>query len=259
MGLDEQGRSVVVTGAGRGIGYATAILLAEEGWHVVGIDSDAAFVDALRVRLGEGGDAVCGDVTQDATLAKARQCAEAMGRLSAWVNNAGADRLAPLHEMTREHAERSLSVNLLAQLMGCREALQSFVESGTPGSIVNMSSIHARASFVGYAAYGASKGGVETLTRAVAVEYGPRGIRCNAIAPGSVLTEGVRLQIDRAADPARMYAETIALSPMNRTADPSDIANAVSFLLSDRAGFITGHVLVVDGGATARCSAAVFP
>lgn len=244
--------TVVVTGAGRGIGRATALELARDGWLVVGIEMDPTAADALR-RVLTGGDVVCGDVTDDDVLREARARAESIGRLTAWVNNAGADVAGPLDHISRTQIDRSIALNLVAQLVGCQVAVQSFLASGTSGVIVNVSSIHARASFPGLPVYGSAKGGVETLTRAVCVEYGPRGIRCNAVAPGAVLTQAVQSQIMATADPERAHAETLALSPLNRAAQPEDIAEAIAFLVSDRARFISGHVLVVDGGATARC------
>jgi NAD(P)-dependent dehydrogenase (short-subunit alcohol dehydrogenase family) len=246
-------RTAVVTGAGRGIGRAAARTLTRDGWLVVGIEKDPATADHLRAELS-GGDVICGDVTDDNILRAARARAEALGRLAAWVNNAGADVAEPFDAITRDHIDRSIALNLVAQLVGCQVAVQSFLGSGTAGAIVNLSSIHARASFPSLPVYGTAKGGVESLTRAVCVEYGPFGIRCNAIAPGAVRTEGVERQILAADDPVAARAATLALSPMQRAAAPQDIAEAISFLVSDRAAFISGHILVVDGGATARCS-----
>lgn len=245
-------RAVVVTGAGRGIGRAAALALSRDGWLVVGIEKDPSTADALRLEL-PGGDVICGDVTDDEVLRAARARAESIGRLTAWVNNAGADVAGRLDQISRAQIDRSIALNLVAQLVGCQVAVQSFLASGTAGVIVNLSSIHARASFPGLPVYGSAKGAVETLTRAVCVEYGPYGIRCNAIAPGAVLTEAVESLIMATADPDRARAETLALSPLNRAAQPQEIAEAIAFLVSDRARFISGHVLVVDGGATARC------
>ncbi len=250
--MGELSRTVVVTGAGRGIGQATAIRLTHDGWVVVAVDADDALLDQLRRDL-PGVPTVHGDVADVATLLEARRLAESRGVLGAWVNNAVVNYPGRLDESTPEHIDHMLAVNLRAPLIGCQIAVQSYLGSKTPGAIVNLSSIHARAGFPGFPVYDMCKGGIEALTRHICVEYGPLGIRCNAIAPGAVMTQGTEDYIRSSQDPGKTRSETLALSPMNRAAQPHDIASAVSYLLSDEAAMINGHVLVVDGGATARC------
>ena len=139
-------RTVVVTGAGRGIGRAAASRLSEDGWVVVGVERDPVLVARLSAELGPG-DVLEGDVTDDDVLREARRRAEALGRLSGWVNNAGADVARPLDLLSRAQIDRSIALNLVAQVVGCQVAVQSFLASGTAGAIVNLSSIHAQASF----------------------------------------------------------------------------------------------------------------
>jgi glucose 1-dehydrogenase len=235
-----------VTGAAHGIGLAIARRLATSGWAVVGVDRDAS---ALAESMpGLRGTAVPGDVRDPAVLAAARDAAEGLGELRAWVNNAGVVRVAPLHLMEPETIDEVLDIDLRAVLLGTREALGSFLRHGIPGAVVNISSIHARAGFPGYGAYDAAKGGVEALTRHVCVEYGHLGIRCNAVAPGAVRTDIAAPERAGPGSPALRTLQASALAPMRRVSEPEEIAEAVAFLVEGPSGAVNGHVLAVDNG-----------
>lgn len=239
---------VVITGAARGIGRATVNLFAESGWTVVGVDVDAPHVDDLAATL-ENFVPVVGDVSDPQTHRLARKEAERRGSLRVWVNNVAVVSLAPLHEVDDDDVDSQLRINLLSVMLGCREAVRSFIATPLRGSIVNLSSVHARCSFPSYGVYDACKGGVEALTRYMCVEYGHLGVRCNAVAPGAV-----RTGIATVSGAATMEeeAEAAALAPMRRISEPAEIAQAIYFLSSDEALSINGHVLAVDNGISAR-------
>lgn len=240
---------VVVTGGATGIGREIVEVLADEGRPVVAVDLDAGALDRLTGEV-PGVAAVAGDVRDERVL---RRAADAAGDgLAAWVNNAAAVRLGALHEVDTAEIELMVGTNLVAPILGTRIALRAFLASGTAGSIVNISSIHARASFPGYALYDTGKGGLESLTRYVCVEYGHLGIRCNAVAPGAVLTPAARRLADASGDPDEAIAQSRRLAPMRRMSEPREIADAVAFLLSDKARAVNGHVLAVDNGMAAR-------
>lgn len=242
--------AVVVTGAGAGIGRAVVEECVQRGWTVVGVDIDAdALVDASE-RLGALFEGVCGDVSQWSTHERAADAAEEMGSLEGWVNNAGIEIPASAHEVVEADLRRVLEVDLVGVAFGCATAVRRLLRGGR-GSIVNVSSIQAVVGFDGSFAYQAAKGGVEALTRQVAVEYGPRQIRCNSVLPGAVdtpMTHSLLLPEDREAQ----LRELDALHPLGRMARPSEVAAAVEFLLSDRASFISGVSLRVDGAAAVR-------
>lgn len=238
----------VVTGAAHGIGRAICTRLTSSGCSVVGVDLSEDGLDELVDREPRFVKVV-GDVSDDAVLRHAREKAEALGLLTAWVNNAATPGLGALHEIDASSMRRIVEVNLLAGLTGCQQALQSFLTHSTRGSIVNISSIHARASFPGFAVYDSCKGGIEALTRYVCVEYGPRGIRCNAVAPGVVDTPFVLSADEQRREELRGY------SPMGQLTTASDVAGVVMFLLSGAARHVNGHVLAIDGGMAARCLA----
>lgn len=246
---------MVVTGCGMGIGRAILERLAADGWAVVGVELDPTRAEDVRGALGERGDVVAGDVAEPSMLERAAGRARELAPLGGWVNNAGIAFHGNLHAPVPEEVERVFAVNLLAVYWGCSVAVRSFVEQRSPGAIVNISSIHGRAGFNDYAAYDTSKGGVDALTRYVAVEYGPFGIRANAIAPGAVLTDPVRRSIEESPDPEHTARELALLHPLGRLGEPAEIANVATFLLSDEASFLTGQSIAVDGGATARCYA----
>jgi len=246
-------RTAVVTGAGAGIGLAIAQRLDSEGYCVVGIERSPEAAAKAEQSLSNGGVIIVGDVADRAVLAQARRKAEESGVLSAWVNNAGVAIGGNLHEPNDEEVERVISVNLLGVYWGCAEAVQSFIANGVAGAVVNISSIHGRAAFPGWAAYDTAKGGVDALTRYLAVEYGPLGIRANAIAPGAIRTDMVSRVIADAPDSQQAEIEMSAIHPLERLGEPSEIASTAAFLVSEAASFISGQSIAVDGAATARC------
>ena len=208
----------------------------------------------MRGRCPGAGDVVAGDAADRAVLAAAAARARragAAGRLGEQRRG----RAAWATSTTRCPAEvdETIRVNLMAAFWGCSEAVRAFLDQRTPGAIVNISSIHARAAFNGFAAYDVAKGGVNALTRYVAVEYGPAGIRCNAIEPGAFRTPMNQSVIDRAPDPAKAEWEMSALHPLGRMGEPREIGAVAAFLLSDEASFLSGECIAVDGAASARC------
>lgn len=244
--------SVVVTGCGSGLGRAIFEQLITDGWAAVGLERDEGRAAEARSIPGAG-DVIAGDSSDRADLARAAARAIELGPLGGWVNNAAVAISGNLHEPVPDEVAKLVDINLMGYYWGCAEAVQRFVGQQSGGAIVNISSIHARAAFNGWAAYDMAKGGVNALTRYVAVEYGPVGIRANAIEPGAIRTPLMQGVIDADADPAKAEYDMAALHPLERVGEPGEIASVAAFLLSSGASFLSGECIAVDGAATARC------
>ncbi|TDD80714.1 SDR family NAD(P)-dependent oxidoreductase [Actinomadura rubrisoli] len=243
------GGSFVVTGGGRGIGRAVAERLRADGGSVVAIELDPA---ALAWTADAGITALTGDASDEAVAERAADLAEAAGPLAGWVNNAAVFRDASLHSASAREVLDLIGANLAAPVVGCATAVRRFIAAGTGGAIVNVTSHQARQAVPGCTPYVTAKAAIEGLTRALAVEYGPRGIRVNAVAPGSVRTERYEefldgLGPDGAAGIERRMGE---LHPLGRVAHADEVAAAVAHLLSSDASFINGATIPVDGGRT---------
>jgi NAD(P)-dependent dehydrogenase (short-subunit alcohol dehydrogenase family) len=240
----------LISGGARGLGAAEARLFAREGARVVVgdvLDPDgAAVVEAIR---SDGGEAVYVhlDVTVEAEWTVAvRTAEETYGRLDILVNNAGIPLRRTLEQTTVEEWDRVMAVNLTGTFLGTRAAVPALRRAGG-GSIVNTSSVSGIVGSRG-AAYGASKGGVRSLTKATALEYAAAGIRCNSLHPGPLDTEVNReaqLDTDR-------WAERMRLVPLGRIGRPEEVAYGALYLASDEASYMTGSELVIDGGSTAQ-------
>lgn len=242
-----EGKTAIITGAGSGIGRATAVLFAKEGAKVVVADINPdGGEQTVRLIAEAGGTAIFVPVD----VARARdveamigQCLREYGGLNVLHNNAywaPVDR--PLVDTTEEEWDRTVDVTLKGVFLGCKYAIPEMVARGG-GVIINTASTAGLAASPAFAAYMAAKGGVVQVTRSVALDYGP-GIRCNAIAPGIIETPATR---DLLADPG-VRQRMLSRCPVGRIGQPEDIARAALYLASDDSSFMTGHILVVDGG-----------
>lgn len=247
------GAVALVTGAAGGIGRAISRQLAREGALVVVADiADGGDTLALVERDGGTGTCLRMDVSDATRVAEGiAKVLETHRRIDVLFNNAGVELSRTLHETTEAEWDRVLDVNLKAMYLVCRRVLPAMMRQGG-GAVVNTSSISGLLGWPASAAYCASKAGVIGLTRQMAVDYAPHGIRVNCICPGTTLTPMIERLFAEDRDPAAFRKSIEARHPLGRLARPEEIAEAALFLASAEASFITGAALPVDGGYTAK-------
>ncbi len=253
-----EGKNVLVTGGSSGIGQAIAVRFAEYGANVAinylrDPEEAAETEEQVRACVGkvqrEGVKDVLvqGDVSdEDDVVRMVADAVEGLGGIDILVNNAGIQISRPTEELSSADFDRVLAVNLRGSFLCAREAIRHFLAEDKSGSIVNISSVHQLIPKPGYLGYSASKGGMQNLTRTLALEYAARGIRVNGVGPGATVTPINRAWID---DPEkrRQVEEHI---PMQRAGDSDEMAGVTAFLASDDAAYITGQTIFVDGGLT---------
>jgi len=251
----------IVTGAASGIGRATALLFGREGARVVATDIASSGETVMQEIRAAGGLAtfIVHDVTDESTWLKVMtRTLDTYGRLDVLVNNAGIAMSRTVAEMTLAEWREQMAVNLDSVFLGTKHAVRAMRQSGRGGSIVNVSSVSGLVGSPSTSAYSASKGGVRMLSKAVAVECAPDGIRVNTVFPG-----GVRTPIWENADwwdgfvgqvgsEEEAWKKLEAAAPLGRMGQPDEIAEAILYLASDASRYVTGSELVIDGGYTAR-------
>ena len=239
MKLSFAGKRALVTGAGKGIGREIAVMLAECGARVMALTRSPSDLDSLTREIGAEGIAVdLGDA------AAAQQAAERAGAIDLLVNNAGISIPESFLNTSAESWDQTLAVNVRAALVVSQVVARGMVARRTGGSIVNVSSQASMIGLADHAAYCASKGALDQLTRVMCLELGPHGIRVNAVNPTVTLTPMGEMAWS---DPARRSA-MLAKIPLGRFATPRDVAETVAYLLSDAASLVSGATLPVDGG-----------
>jgi len=246
------GKICIVTGAGSGIGRASAIRLAEEGGRVLCADIDGDSAHGTATTIGADAIAATVDVSDSAQVDGMVETAlKRWNRVDVLVNNAGVNIPGVLHEVPDETIDRILDVNVKGQIYGCRAVIPHMLAAGG-GSIVNIASVNGLVSEPYLTVYSASKGASVMLTKGVALDYAKRGIRCNVICPGWVDTPINYAHAEMLGGLRHVYETIDSFQPIGRPGEPREIAHVVLFLASDEASFMTGSVLSVDGGMTAQ-------
>jgi len=245
----------IVTGAGSGIGEASAIRLAEEGAIVICADINGAAAESVAQGIvASGGKAtaaaidISDDKQCDAVVASA---IKDFGTVDILVNNAGVNLPGVFHEVTNETIDRTLSVNIKGAMYLTRAVLPAMLKQGS-GSIVNMSSVNGLVSEPYLSVYSASKGAIVMFTRGIALDYAKTGVRCNAICPGWVDTPINHAHAKMLGGLDHVYKTIDSFQPIGRPGTPREIANLVLFLASDESSFMTGSIVSADGGMTSQ-------
>jgi glucose 1-dehydrogenase len=241
-GLD--GRVVVITGGSQGIGEACARLLAADGARIALWDVDDARGQALAAELGAV-YAHCNVASKAEVDAALASTVATLGRVDGLVSNAGIFKAAPFLDITEADWDAVLDVNLKGSFLVGQAVARQMVKQGQGGAIVNMSSVNGRLAIPSIASYNASKGGVDQLTRVMALSLAEHRIRVNGVAPGTIATE---LAAKAVLTSEEAKARIMSRTPMKRLGEPGEIASVVAMLLSDAASYMTGETVLVDGG-----------
>jgi 2-deoxy-D-gluconate 3-dehydrogenase len=258
--FDLSGKAAIVTGGAMGIGFGIVTRFVEAGADVLVVDLDGELAFRKVAELEGPGKAVSLGIDITDAFAGQRtvdECVASFGSVDILVNNAGIYPMVPLLEMSPETWQRVIDVNLTGLAFVSKAVGSRMVEQGTGGKMINVASIDAlHPSMVGLAAYDASKGGVLMFTKALALEMAPHGVTVNAIAPGGISTEGTAAPLQGSGmteeQMAAMLEQFTALIPMGRMGEPDDIAKVATFLASSAADYVTGELIVVDGGRLLR-------
>ncbi len=246
------GRTALVTGGARGIGRATVERLATEGASVVFCDIDGDVGERAASEIGGSVRFyVCDIGVEDEVAALVERCSAELGPATVLINNAGVNANFDSTTMTSDEWDRFFAIDLKAAWLTAKYTVPAMRQAGG-GAIVNVSSMHGFVSLPGFFPYGAAKAGLVGLTRNMALDYGPSGVRANVVCPGFIRTRLVQDSIDRNPDPAAAEQAMLAGVALGRIADAAEVAAVIAFLASDDASYITGASLMVDGGLTAR-------